>query len=511
MREFTRRNRGLVAALVLAFAVSLGGTVLSTHLFLRSQKSLVRAEEAEHQWKNAADQARVEASVAREVSDFLVSLFEVSDPSGSAGARMTGRQLLDRGRVQIEEQLADQPAVRAELLNTMGRVYFNLGQYEVSKPLLEETIATLRVSDTPDRLQLATALFSLGEILHYQGALLEIGTLYEEALALREAELPAGDLLIATTIDVIGRHHRDLGGAENLARAKELALRAQRMRIDAGAGPMELSESLQSLAALAGGTGSLDESETLYMEALALREELAGTGTNPQVAFRVPELRHALGRLCVRREEFEQAQVHFQRSLEESREVFGPQHVFVAHNLLGMASVHRGLGRLEQTEELLREALELVSDQDRPLARLIRLELAFLLHDRGDLDGAEEHYRALVEENVLALGEHHKTTAIYRGNLATLLMDRGEFDEAVALLEVAIATYREAAPAGSHLAIALRNLSICLTRSGQYTEALAHGREALELASSVYGEGSSMHEAALRALRSTELEAARSR
>lgn len=131
-----------------------------------------------------------------------------------------------------------------------------------------------------------------------------------------------------------------------------------------------------------------------------------------------------------------------------------------------------------------------------------------MLHDRGDLDGAEEYYRALVEENVLALGEHHKTTAIYRGNLAALLMDRGQFDEATVLLEAAIATYRDGAKAGSHLVIALRNLSVCSTRSGQCAEALARGREALELALPVYGEGSSMHEAALRALRANELEAA---
>ena len=82
-RKFVRRHRvgvafaSVVLALLVAFAAALGW-----------QAARVVEER---------DRANVEAATAREVSDFLVGLFEGSDPWKARGNEITAREVLDRG------------------------------------------------------------------------------------------------------------------------------------------------------------------------------------------------------------------------------------------------------------------------------------------------------------------------------------------------------------------------------------------------------------------------------
>ncbi|QDU68175.1 protein kinase domain-containing protein [Engelhardtia mirabilis] len=484
LARLARRNRGLVAGLALTMLVLTVGAVTSTALFLRSQHNLGRAQEAEARWRDAAQRAEVETRVAREVSDFLSGLFEVSDPSGAAGARVTALELLERGRQQIAEGLADQPLVRAELMNTMGRVYFNLGQYAAAAPLLDDTIAALRAEPDADPLELATALFSRGEVYHYEGELEPVEAYYAEALALREANLPPGDLLIAHNLDVLGRLYRDLGDPQHMLRARELAQRAQTMRIEGGADAMARSESLQSLGFLAMAEGDLDGARDLIEQALAMREEL------PSERFRVPELRHTLASLHSARGELAEAEAFYRQGVEESRRIFGERHVFVAHNLSGLAFCLQAQGELERAEATFVEALDLIPNPDSPIGRQVRNGLAFVKQDRGDLDGAEEIYRDLVAASARRLGADHAMTLVHRNNLASLLLDRGDVEGAVEIMSEVVAAHGRAGLETPDRALAVRNLANYLGQLGRQEESVMRFEEYLELCGKIFGEAS---------------------
>ncbi len=82
------------------------------------------------------DRANEEAETARQVSDFLISLFEVSDPGEARGETVTAREILETGVERIENELQDQPLVRARLMGTMGSVYDSLGLHADARPLL---------------------------------------------------------------------------------------------------------------------------------------------------------------------------------------------------------------------------------------------------------------------------------------------------------------------------------------------------------------------------------------
>jgi len=114
--KFVRRHKvGVSAALVVVVAlvagISFGGW------------GLVRALAAEKE-------ARSEAAASLRIADFMVGLFEGSDPSRSRGREVSARDLLDAGIARIETELADDPEVRARMMGAMGGVYRNLGDYE---------------------------------------------------------------------------------------------------------------------------------------------------------------------------------------------------------------------------------------------------------------------------------------------------------------------------------------------------------------------------------------------
>jgi len=116
------------------------------------------------------DQARREAVRSSTVSAFLTDLFQDADPNLNHGADVTVREILERGRARIDA-LAGEPAERASLLSVMGRVYYRLGEYEVSRDLYAAELEVERRLRPPDpagmsdtRIDLAASLLELGDI-----------------------------------------------------------------------------------------------------------------------------------------------------------------------------------------------------------------------------------------------------------------------------------------------------------------------------------------------------------
>ncbi len=88
--------------------------------------------------RNEAERQRVraeaEAETARQTTRFMVDLFKVSDPSEALGNTITAREILDKGAKRIDQELADQPAIQATLMDTMGTVYTSLGPVRLGDP-----------------------------------------------------------------------------------------------------------------------------------------------------------------------------------------------------------------------------------------------------------------------------------------------------------------------------------------------------------------------------------------
>ncbi|MEM8933758.1 MAG: serine/threonine-protein kinase, partial [Acidobacteriota bacterium] len=161
--KFFRRHRVPVVAAALVLTTLLTAVVVTTF----------QARVAEH-----------ESERAEMVADFLVDLFEISDPSRSRGATVTAREVLDQGARRLGWQLRDRPLLRTTLMTTIGRVYRQLGLLDASDELLTEAL-DVRRRDLPEGApDVVIGLRELGLLRWEQGALDESEALLREALSI---------------------------------------------------------------------------------------------------------------------------------------------------------------------------------------------------------------------------------------------------------------------------------------------------------------------------------------
>ncbi|HEY3835304.1 MAG TPA: serine/threonine-protein kinase, partial [Bryobacteraceae bacterium] len=111
--KFIRRHRAWVA-------VALSGVAILTAFGIGM--SVLAAKLARER-----DTARMERSRAEQVSSFVSSLFQASDPFQVKGKTITARRLLDVGAERITRELQTQPSVRADVVETMALAYEHLG------------------------------------------------------------------------------------------------------------------------------------------------------------------------------------------------------------------------------------------------------------------------------------------------------------------------------------------------------------------------------------------------
>ena len=175
-RKFARRHRAgvLVAAtlasLLVAFAVTM----------------TVQARRITREW----ERANREAQAAKEITEFLVGLFSVSDPSQAKGNTVTAREILDQGAQRIGA-LSSQPPLQARLQRTLGGVYTSLGLYALADPLLERALETERRVLGLDSRETMDTLFAVGELRYYEQRFREAEAAYREAAQRRRAVLGA--------------------------------------------------------------------------------------------------------------------------------------------------------------------------------------------------------------------------------------------------------------------------------------------------------------------------------
>ena len=162
-REAHRRQRRLMMLVTASVA---GMAITST---LAGAAWLAR-NEAERQ----RVRAEAEAETARQTTRFMIDLFKVSDPSEALGNTITAREILDKGAKRIDKELADQPAIQATLMDTMGTVYTSLGLYESAVPLVRKAYER--------RMQLWGTLHAeTASSLNHLGVLLTQRSDYDEA------------------------------------------------------------------------------------------------------------------------------------------------------------------------------------------------------------------------------------------------------------------------------------------------------------------------------------------
>jgi len=228
----------------------------------REQVQRTQAEQAERV-------AQAEASTTREVSDFLVGLFDAADLRKGGRADMPVSQLVETGSDELERKLADRPALRGRLQGVLARVRGTLGQVPQARRLYEQAIAQERANPQPDRLREASLLSELAVLLANQNAPAPAIKAAREALALRQARLPADAPAVAEAWNSLGLALRS-GDALDEARrayAESLSIRER----NGGSESLELASTLHNMGLLERAAGRLEAAEPLLDRAATIK------------------------------------------------------------------------------------------------------------------------------------------------------------------------------------------------------------------------------------------------
>jgi serine/threonine protein kinase/tetratricopeptide (TPR) repeat protein len=370
MRKYVRRHKVGVAAgafVVAAMIIGITGTTIG----------LVKAVKAEKK-------AKEEAETAQRVSDFLVSLFEVSDPNEARGNTITAREILDKGAGKIESELQDQPRIQSRLMETMGRVYRNLGLYDLAAPILEKSLSLKRRVYGEDHLEVAAGFHILAVLYDTQGKYKEAESFFRQSLEIKER--------------IMGQDHP------------------------------EVAKSLNSIAVVNWNQGKYAEAEPLFQRALAIKEKTLGPD-DPDVGNTLTNLGvlyHLQGR-------YEEAAPFFKRALAISEKEQGEDHPDVAASLNNLGSLYEDMKKPDEAEPLYERALAIWEKALGPEHSDVGIalhNLANLYRDQGKYDKAEPYYERSESIFKKALGENHPYVAYSYREQANLYRDQGQHDVA---------------------------------------------------------------------------------
>ena len=118
--------------------------------------------------------------------------------------------LLDRGRQQAQS-LSSDPEAQAELYETLGTLYENLGKFDQADSMLNSALANRESLFGHDSPQAAETLVALAMLRDDQARLIESEKTIREALAIERRHLAPNHPAIARATTVLGKVLEDRG------------------------------------------------------------------------------------------------------------------------------------------------------------------------------------------------------------------------------------------------------------------------------------------------------------
>lgn len=464
-RKFYQRHRVGVAASAVALLL-----IASLILGLLHQRNLALDER---------DHATQEQATSEQVANFLVGVFEASDPFGrtQSAEEPQASELLKRGMDGVQA-LENQPAVQAALLHAMGRAHTGLGDYATadSLHLRAQTLRT-ELFDAPHE-ALAQSLSLRAVVAEKRGDYAASEAFTREALSMLKAlhATPHPDIAESLhNLALVRKEQGDYGAADSLY---EQALDIRRMLH--GEVHEEIASTLTSLGMVRFEQGRYADAEVLHREAFAVNEQVFGA-RHPQTAISLNNMAMAVenqGHYAV-------AIPLYRQVLDVHKSYLGEAHPTTVTSLNNLAVAVEKSGDLEAAEPLKREALERRRDAlgaDHPRMAAVYNNFAVLLHKKGDHRDALLYFQQAIKVLEPAVGLHHPYIAFTEGGMARTHSALGDLPRATALAEASLQKIEEhLGPDHPRTAAATGILGEVRTSAGAYDEAIALHEEALAL------------------------------
>jgi serine/threonine protein kinase len=371
---------------------------------------------------------------ADRITEFMTSMFKVSDPSEARGNSITAREILDKSSKEIDASLAGDSELQAEMMETMGEVYWSLSLYSQAQPLFQKALDTRRRLLGPEHPDTLTTMEHLARTLERLGHYPEAEKLARESFEIRNR--------------VLGPDHPDTIASKhsiaNLALVEGRTAEAEQLygevldslRRVRGAEHPETLKTMYSLSLVFNDKGESERAQTLLSETIAVQSRVLGR-EHPDTLVSMT----SLAQLLTRQGKYPEAEKLLRDTLDIKRHVLGPEHSETLWSMFDLGIVLRSNGHPLDAEKIDRETLDIrrrVLGADHPETLMSMIELAETLDDLHHYADAERMYRETIAIQRRVLGPEHPDTANTKYNLACNFALRGRRDEALAMLRDAV-------------------------------------------------------------------------
>jgi serine/threonine protein kinase len=391
-RKFAKRNK-LPLGVVAAVLVTVTGLLIESNI----------------------QRARVQA--AREESDAVTSFLEEMLASASPdedGRDVTVLEVLDQAAKAVGNRFQDQALIQARLRYTIGKTYFELGQYAPAESLLENALRVRSARLPPDDPQALTTKAALADLFRTQGRREEAEALLTRTLSEARDVSGEGSATVLSMMNTLGAVYSDLGknaAAESLcsavlkqglatlgeehpeiltARNNLAAVYARQGRYQEaadlwqralavdyrtlGVDNADVLLRMSNLAFVQKKLGNLDAAESLYVRILDTRQRTLGDAHVGTITSK-----NNLAALWIERERFAQAKPLIDDVVRSTREILPDAKSRLGNSLAWQGECLRGLGEYAAAEQALLEGHPLLLESQGPAHEQTRRATEFLV------------------------------------------------------------------------------------------------------------------------------------
>ena len=423
--KFVRRRRATVAAAALIVISLLGGIAATSW-----QARVARSER---------DRARLQQAKADRINAFLQDMLGFSDtrsgsPNIKKGHDATLADMLDVAGPRAEKELEDQPAVKAEMLRTIGRAYTIQPRFDLAERYLREALDTDLKVYGPDDQETARTTYLLGVALGSKGDYAGAVDDFRRAVAVYRKQPKDTNLQVADFAEALNsfgvvllRVYGQFQEAES-AWSEVLAF-APRLT---GKDRSQVASAENFLAALHSDRGEYREAESWGRKSVAEYRSLGNE------RFQIAESEVNLGAILRTEGQYPEAEQLIQDGLAIYRQLLGEQHPSVAYAWVHLGTVHYLEGKYaEAQEEATRAAkiYEATLPKGHGAVTSAHTLQGLVLNKTGHASQAEPILRDSLQTRLRVLPKGHYLTAITQGALGECLTLQKRYAEAEPLLQ----------------------------------------------------------------------------
>ncbi|MGQ0647432.1 MAG: tetratricopeptide repeat protein [Gemmatimonadaceae bacterium] len=418
LEKFARRNARTLTATA---AVAMVGIGLVTFYTFRL---------------NAARNAALAETVrTQRIQRFMTNLFQGGDETTGPADSLRVVTLLDQG-VREAQSLDEEPVAQADLYNTLGVIFQQLGRYERADSLLRIGLEQRRRLAGATSTDAARSLVALGALRVEQARYVEADTLLRQGLATLQRALPDGDEVIADARMTRAKGLNERGEHRTAIAVMDSVL-AQLER--SGKETTALMLALSELANAHFYAGNYSTADSLNLRALAITRRLNGA----RHALVAEDLIN-LGATKEQRGLYDEAEKYYREGLDITRAFYGDDHYKTAGNLSALGQLLMFKKEYAEAQSVLDHALlirERVLGPTHPSVATTLNALAGVAGAQGNSKAAEAAYlRALQIYRAAYPGQNYRV-GVASGNLASVYMEEKEYAKAEALFREALTIY----------------------------------------------------------------------